>query len=57
MLLTKAWEENSMNKAKKTIIGSSAALFGAGYLLGRRHQDNNKSTYQKLIDKLDSALD
>lgn len=44
-----------MNKAKKAIIGSGAALFGAGYLLGR--QQNNKSAYQRFLDRLDKALD
>lgn len=46
-----------MNKVKKAIIGSSAAIFGAGYLLGRRQHENNKSAYQKLMDKLDKSLD
>lgn len=46
-----------MNKAKRSIIGSGAAIFGAGYLLGRRQHDNNKSAYQKFLDKLDKALD
>lgn len=46
-----------MNKAKKALLGSSAAIFGAGYLIGRRQHENNKSAYQKLMDKLDKALD
>ncbi len=46
-----------MNKAKKAFVGTGAALVGFGYLLGRHHHENNKSTYQKLMDKLDSALD
>jgi len=44
-----------MNKAKKVIIGGGAALFGAGYLIGR--QQNNKSVYEKFLDRIDKALD
>ena len=46
-----------MNKAKKAIIGSSVALLGAGYLIGRKQQEHNKPTYQKFLDRLEKALD
>lgn len=46
-----------MNKMKKTLVGSGAALFGAGYIIGRRQHDDNKSAYQKVLDKLEKALD
>lgn len=39
------------------MIGGGAALLGAGYLIGRKHTENNKNTAQKILDKIDKALD